>query len=104
MKSAAQKPRAPAVESTQASIRIDSITKGLSLRPIPDTRTLLGHLTLNDHDLRVPVFETNDPARLPRGELLDSRDPDISREIAWLMKKWELGESRIPSSPVPRRD
>ncbi|GAA5845377.1 hypothetical protein JCM3766R1_006337 [Sporobolomyces carnicolor] len=102
MKSAAQKPRAPAVESTQASIRIDSITKGLSLRPIPDTRTLLGHLTLNDHDLRVPVFETNDPARLPRGELLDSRDPDISREIAWLMKKWELGQDVFfVSSPGP---
>jgi len=59
-------------------------------------RALLGHLTLQD--LRVPVYETHDVARLPRDDLLlDPSDPVVRAEIEFLMKKWGLGASSTPS-------
>ncbi|GAA5999420.1 hypothetical protein JCM5350_001970, partial [Sporobolomyces pararoseus] len=52
--------------------------------------------------LRLPVYEAQDQARLPVGELLDARETATGKEIAWLMKKWELGQDVfLISAPGP---
>ncbi|GAA5899817.1 uncharacterized protein JCM6883_005995 [Sporobolomyces salmoneus] len=90
-----RKPSVPPTITSSIS-RLQSISSSLSRSQSsdssPDDRKLLGHLTLNDHDLRLPVYETTDPSRLPFGKLLDGNDPSIAAETAWLMKKWELGQ------------
>ncbi|GAA5909649.1 hypothetical protein JCM8208_003837 [Rhodotorula glutinis] len=95
--------------STAAS-RLAQVTKSLSSSSSPTSspstahhaqRALLGHLTLDD--LRVPVYETRDVARLPRDDLLlDAADPVVRGEIEFLMKKWGLGQDVfLLSSPGP---
>ena len=51
---------------------------------------VLGHLNLGGVSL--PVYETQDPERLPRDDLLlDHRDPRVSHMIWWCLQKTILG-------------
>lgn len=86
----------PKSEPSAAAARLQAVTRSLSSASPTSAadahhaaRPLLGHLTLDK--LHLPVYETEDKARLPREDLLlDSHDPVVVAELAWLMKKWDL--------------
>ncbi|GAA5867426.1 hypothetical protein JCM1840_002135 [Sporobolomyces johnsonii] len=103
-------PRSP--PSSSAAARLSAVSRSLTSSsstsaPPPSALAyrqpgpLLGHLVLDD--TRLPVHETHDPARLPREDLLlDCRDPEVAKEVAWLMRKWILRQDVfLLSSPGP---
>ncbi|GAA5995340.1 uncharacterized protein JCM10292_005112 [Rhodotorula paludigena] len=98
----------PKSEPSAAAARLQAVTRSLSSASPTSAadaqhaaRPLLGHLTLDK--LHLPVYETEDKARLPREDLLlDSHDPVVVAELAWLMKKWDLRQDVfLLTSPGP---
>jgi len=94
-----------------AASRLDAVSRSLATSSTGPTasspaaahrarRELLGHLTLDE--LRLPVYGTEDTARLPRDDLLlEASDPVVAAEVEWLMKKWTLRALVAPSSLLP---
>ena len=97
---------APPPKPTSAQTRLSSVLS--TLKPAAkEERELLGTLKLGE--LAIPIYETHDPARLPRDDtLLNWRDgdPDLVEHIDWMLRKATLGQDIFlisPPGPASRR-
>lgn len=69
--------------------RLASLATTLEQRP---PRELLGTLKLGD--LALPIYETEDPARLPLSDrLLDTSDPYNAENMHWILQVRCIGTS-----------
>lgn len=76
---------------TRAQNRLQHVLSTLQPSTAEQSRELLG--TLRIGELALPIYETDDPARLARAEnLLDhQRDGEVVEHVEWMMRKAVLG-------------